>query len=87
MQGKFPTLCHNDIHDITARYPSEVCPNVEVEPELQVLSGERLYLRTSNMEDGAWLDVRAQGFWGDKHGCAFFDVRIQQSYVFSVIGV
>ena len=66
MQGGFPALRHNDICDITARYLSEVCPNVEVELELQPLSGERLHFRTSNVDDGVRLDVRVQGFWGDK---------------------
>ena len=80
MQGGFPALRHNDIRDITARYLSEVCPNVEVEPELQPLSGERLHFRTSNVEDGARLDVRAQGFWGDKHRGAFFDVKVFNPY-------
>ena len=32
--------------------------------------------RTSNCEDGARLDVSAQGFWGDRHEHAFFDVRV-----------
>ena len=37
-------------------------PEVEVEPELQVLSGERLHFRTSKMEDGVRLDIRAHVF-------------------------
>ena len=43
---------------------------------LQPLTGERLTHLTSNTEDGARLDVRAQGFWGDRHQSAFFDVRV-----------
>ena len=39
-------------------------------------TGERLSHRTSNSEDGARLDVCAQGFWGDRHQCTFFDVRV-----------
>ena len=58
MQGKFPALCHNDIRDITARHPSEVCPNVEVEPELQVLS-ER---RGSTSGHPTWKMVRGLTF-------------------------
>ena len=38
--------------------------------------GETLSYRTSNYEDGACLDVSAQGFWGDRHDQAFFDVRV-----------
>ena len=33
-------------------------------------------LWTYNYEDGACLDVSALGFWGDRHECAFFDVRV-----------
>ena len=42
-----------------------------VEPELQPLTGEKLQLRTANSEEGAWLDVGAQGFLGERHQCAF----------------
>ena len=62
--GGFPALRHNDIRDITAKCLSEVCHNVAVEPELQPLTGQRLQLRTANSEEGAQLDVSAQGFWG-----------------------
>ena len=48
--GGFPALRHNDI--ITARYISEVCHNVTVEPGLQPLTGERLQQRTANSEEG-----------------------------------
>ena len=74
--GALPSIRHNDIRDLTARLLTEVCPNVAIEPDLQPLSGETLSLRTSNREDGARLDVSAQGFWGDRHERAFFDVRV-----------
>ena len=74
--GALPSIRHNDIRDLTARLLTEVCPNVTIEPDLQPLSGETLSLRTSNREDGARLDVSAQGFWGDRHERAFFDVRV-----------
>ena len=61
---------------LTAKLLTEVCPNVAVEPDLQPLTGEALSHRTSNYEDGARLDVSAQGFWGDRHVRAFFDVRV-----------
>ena len=72
----YSSIRHNDIRDLTARLLTEVCPNVAIEPDLQPLSGETLSLRTSNSEDGAHLDVSAQGFWGDRHERAFFDVRV-----------
>ena len=66
--GGFPALRHNVI---TGRCISEVCHNVAIEPELQPLTGEKLQLRTANSEEGAWLDVSAQGFLGERHQRAF----------------
>ena len=70
--GGFPFVRHNDLRDFTANLLTEVCPNVCIEPPLQALTGELLTHDTSNSEDGAHLDVSAQGFWGDYHHRAFF---------------
>ncbi len=61
--GGFPSLHHNKIRDVTADLLNEICHNVSTELELQPLSGESLILRTANSQDGARLDVKAQGFW------------------------
>ena len=74
--GGLPSIRHNNIRDFTAKLLTEVCPNVEIEPALQPLTGERLTSRTAISGDEACLDVRAQGFWGDRGQCAFFDVRV-----------
>ena len=74
--GGLPSLRHNEIRDVTADLLNEVCHNVSTEPELQPLSGELLSHRTANTENGARLDVKAQGFWGDRRQYAFFDVRV-----------
>ena len=74
--GGFPSVRHNDLRDFTANLLTEVCPNVCIEPPLQALTGELLPHETSNSEDGARLDVSAQGFWGDRHQRTFFDVRV-----------
>ena len=49
--------------------------DVAVEPPLIPLTGERLNLRSANIDDEARLDIRARSFWmrGEQ---AFFDVRI-----------
>ena len=57
--GDFPTLCHNEIRDITAQLMSEVCPNVASEPTLKPITNERFFHRSANPESGARLDVRA----------------------------
>ncbi len=54
----------------------EACHHVCIEPSLQALTTETLPHATSNSDDGARLDIQAQGFWGDRHRCAFFDVRV-----------
>ena len=74
--GGYPSLRHNEIRDITAQLMSEVCPNVATEPTLQPVTNERFFHRSANTENGARLDVRAQGFWGIYHQQAYFDVRV-----------
>ena len=74
-RGGFTSLGHNNVRDVTASLLAEVCHNVAVEPNLLPLSGEQFQHRTALTKDGARLDVRAQGFWGDKHQGAFFDIR------------
>lgn len=38
--GGFPSLRHNELRNITADLLTEICPDVQVEPALQALSGE-----------------------------------------------
>ena len=65
--GDFPSIRHNE---------SDICHNVETEPVLQPVTDERLTYRTANIEDGARLDIKAQGFWGKDEQRAFFNVRV-----------
>ena len=81
--GGLPSIRHNEIRNITAHLMSEVCHNVGIEPTLQPLSGETMNHRTSNITDGARLDVKAQGFWGCERQCAFFDVRVFNPFAHS----
>ena len=73
--GGFPTIWHNEVRDFTANVMTEVC-HVCTKPHLQLLSGESLTYFTANTDDEAHLDISAQGFWGDQHQRAFFDVRV-----------
>jgi len=54
--GGLPTICHNELQDITAGLLTELCHGVEVEPSLQPLSGKSFQLRLANTEDGARLN-------------------------------
>ena len=69
-RGGYPSLRHNELRDLTAQLLGETCPNVSTELELQPLSSETLTHLTSNAQDGARLDVRAEGFGGDPHQSA-----------------
>ena len=54
---------------------SEVCQDIEIEPQLQPLTGENMSLQSANTEDSARLDVKARGFYRQGQ-CAFFDIRV-----------
>ena len=56
----------NEIRDKTANLLIEVCNDVGIEPELQPITGEYLTGPSSNVQDGACLDIAANGFWGGR---------------------
>ena len=61
-KGGFPSIHHNEIHDLTASLLTKVCHEVDVEPHLQPITGEQFTLASSNIEDGARLDISAMVF-------------------------
>lgn len=61
--GELPIARHNEIRDITAQCLTEVCTDVEKEPQLQSLSCEIILPRKANKQDDARLDIRAKGYW------------------------
>ena len=79
-RGGFPSLRHslrhNEIRDLTATLLTEVCNDVKVEPDLQEITTETMTRRTANTEDGARLDIAANGFWGGRLERMFLDVRV-----------
>ena len=74
-KGGYPSIRHNEIRDFTANLMSEVCHNVAIEPHLQPIIGKILSGASANTQDGARLDVAADGFWGSRFERAFFDVK------------
>ena len=69
--GGYLGLQHNEIRDLLGELLDETCSNVCVEPALQQLDGEQLE-RSANTSDGARIDIRAGGFWGEsRHESAF----------------
>ena len=75
-KGGFPTIRHNEIRDITASLLTEVCNEVCIEPELQPVVPNQLSGGSANRENGARLDVSANGVWGGRHQKTYFDVRV-----------
>jgi len=50
--------------------------NIGLEAILQPITNNRLHHCTANTEDGACVEIKAQGFWENDRQCAFFDVRV-----------
>ena len=75
-KGGFPSIRHNEIRDLTAGLLTEVCHEVEVEPHLQPVTGEKFILTSSNIEDGARLDISANGFWGGRCEKTYIDIKV-----------
>ncbi len=58
----------------------QVCSGMSTEPHLQPLTSERLGGATAIRGDEARLDIVADGLWGGRNECAFFDVRVINPY-------
>ena len=52
------------------------CYDVEVEPILQLLQGESFIHKTTSTDENARQDIKANGLWGSRFSCYFFDVKI-----------
>ncbi len=61
-KGGFTITRHNEIRDITANLLTEIYSDVCVEPELQPVSGEELIGLSTNVQDGARLDIACNSF-------------------------
>ena len=72
----FPSLRHNEVGDLTDKLLTEVCNDVQIEPDLQEITTETMTKRTANTAVGARLDIAASGFWGGRHERMFMDVRV-----------
>src|SRR6056300_1738638 len=65
------------------RLASHVFKDVEIEPHLDSLSGEKFKLKSANRNQDARSDVRIRGFWGNKKD-AFFEFRVFYPFVSSL---
>ena len=72
----FTSIRHNEIRDNTATLLTEVCKDVCVEPDLQPVMLDQLRGASANRQDGARLDISANGVWGGRFEKIYFDVRV-----------
>ena len=66
---------------MTGHLLTEVCSDVCIEPELQPITEEVHTCATSNVQDGAGLDITVNDFWGDRCERTFLDVCVFNSHV------
>ena len=74
-KGGLLSIRHNEIRYLTATLLTEVCSQVAVGPELQLVS-QQDYPASANIQDGARLDIAINGFWGGRSERCFVDVRV-----------
>ena len=60
-RGGFPTIKHSESHDLTDTLLTEVGKDVCIEPDLQLVMKEHMTGATANSQDGASLDILANG--------------------------
>eukprot|EP00731_Ephydatia_muelleri_P018870 Em0011g910a len=71
--GGYPTLCHNEIQNLTAKL---LCHSVTFEPTLQPVTRETFKFASTTTDIGARSDIAADGFWGGHFEKTFFDIRV-----------
>ena len=54
---ELPISRHNEIRYITTKWLTEVCTDVENEPQLQPLTGETILPRSANKQEEARVDM------------------------------
>jgi hypothetical protein len=69
------TLRHDAPKKLFAVCAKEVFNDVEVEPQLVPLSGEKMDKKSANVQGNARSDVRVRGLWGTMRN-AFLDFRV-----------
>jgi hypothetical protein len=74
-KGGFIALRHDEPKNLFGRLASRVFRDVEIEPNLDPLSGEELKYKSANRQPDARSDVRVRGFWGNRKD-AFFEFRV-----------
>ena len=77
-KGGFPSIRHK-ICNLTATLLTEVC-HVCIEPRLQPVTNEALMGASANHQDGARLDIAANGFCGGSFECIQHPCPAEQTH-------
>lgn len=75
-RGGFPYLWYKEIKDQTATLMTEVCNDVQVEPQLQAIATETMSGWSANTADGTRSNMAANGFWGGRREKALIGIRM-----------
>ena len=75
-RGRYPSIRHNEVRNLTAHLLTEVCHDVKIEPELQPIPEGVSFPASMTTTEGACLDIAMNGFWGGRFEKSFIDVRI-----------
>ena len=54
---------------------TEVCKDIDIEPQLPPVMGQTFNNRTANTSNEAKVDIQSRGFWVSGHQ-TFFDARV-----------
>ena len=84
-KGGFSSITHNEVCDLTATLLTDVCYEVKVEPDLQLLNNEAFHHKTTNIQDGAGLDISMNGFWGGRYEKCYIDVQVFNPFALSIV--
>ena len=57
-KGGFITIRHNDLRDLTANLLTEVCKDVDIEPQLLPVTDETFENRTTNTSNEGHVDIK-----------------------------
>ena len=74
-KGGFIHQRHDAVKNLIASLLDNVCCDVNIEPELIPLTGEKMDYKTANTSSEARSDIKAKGFW-QQGQTSFFDVRV-----------
>ena len=76
---------HNEIRDVMAQTMRDAgYLAVEVEPQLQELTGEVFDFKSANVKADARSDIKCCGFWREKRQ-AYFDVKVVSPFAKSYL--